>query len=479
MKLVMTLLVRDEADIVDAQIAFHLHAGVDFVIATDNLSEDGTTEILERYERAGAPAPDPREVARSAAGRMGDAHGPPRGHGVRGGLGAQLAMPTSSGGREVGRSRRCSRRSPSASASCAAAWRHFPPRPDDGGFFAERMTVRLRAPAHPGDKRTIFHAHQKVAHRARPGVLVELGNHDVRGGRLVPLRGWLPIEVLHFSLRSPEQLELKARGGWRDRTTIHKEDLIHAGNIGRLDEYWRSFRSTTRSSRAGCETDARDRYDAYATRSERCATTTETSGFLPATGGQLEFPRPHELDDAEFAASARLGDRRLVRAETAGRSRSRAPAQTRAGAARTACVDWRGGEGRHDAPRARRGGHRRRVARLPSERRRGLRRRDRQPLGGRHDRDPRALRTRGSRPPHPRAGRGPAPGRVGDANGPARRDGLRRRLGDQLGRGRVLVAAWDVAPRGARRGASSATGRSPRSCACSSRVRATARSPSG
>ena len=49
----MPLLVRDEADIVDAQIAFHLHAGVDFVIATDNRSQDGTTEILERYERTG------------------------------------------------------------------------------------------------------------------------------------------------------------------------------------------------------------------------------------------------------------------------------------------------------------------------------------------------------------------------------------------------------------------------------------------
>jgi len=53
MRLVMTLLARDEADIVDAQIAFHLHAGVDFVVATDNRSSDGTTEILERYERAG------------------------------------------------------------------------------------------------------------------------------------------------------------------------------------------------------------------------------------------------------------------------------------------------------------------------------------------------------------------------------------------------------------------------------------------
>ena len=34
MRLVMTLLARDEADVVDAQVAFHLHAGVDFVVAT-------------------------------------------------------------------------------------------------------------------------------------------------------------------------------------------------------------------------------------------------------------------------------------------------------------------------------------------------------------------------------------------------------------------------------------------------------------
>ena len=52
-KLVQTLVVRDEADIVDAQIAYHLNAGVDFVLATDHDSRDGTTEILESYERQG------------------------------------------------------------------------------------------------------------------------------------------------------------------------------------------------------------------------------------------------------------------------------------------------------------------------------------------------------------------------------------------------------------------------------------------
>ena len=53
MKLVMTLLARDEADIVESWLAFHLNAGADFVIATDNRSEDGTTDVLERYAREG------------------------------------------------------------------------------------------------------------------------------------------------------------------------------------------------------------------------------------------------------------------------------------------------------------------------------------------------------------------------------------------------------------------------------------------
>lgn len=53
MPLIMTLLVRDEADVVERNIEYHLSRGVSHILATDNLSEDGTTEILLKYQRLG------------------------------------------------------------------------------------------------------------------------------------------------------------------------------------------------------------------------------------------------------------------------------------------------------------------------------------------------------------------------------------------------------------------------------------------
>ena len=53
MKIVLTLLARDEVDIVESQVRYHLAAGFDFVIATDHRSVDGTSEILQGLEREG------------------------------------------------------------------------------------------------------------------------------------------------------------------------------------------------------------------------------------------------------------------------------------------------------------------------------------------------------------------------------------------------------------------------------------------
>ena len=53
MKLVMTLLVRDEEDIIAEHLRYHLSVGVDHVIVMDNLSRDRTPAILQRFADRG------------------------------------------------------------------------------------------------------------------------------------------------------------------------------------------------------------------------------------------------------------------------------------------------------------------------------------------------------------------------------------------------------------------------------------------
>ena len=302
----MTLLARDEADVVDAQVAYHLHAGVDQVIATDNASSDGTTEILERYERAGVlrllreTGDDMRQdewvtrMARIAATEHdadwvihsdADEFWWPRG----GSLKDVLATV------------------PERYGIVRGCWRHFLPRPDDGAFFAERMTVRLASPAHPGDKATIFHAHQKVAHRAAPEVEIEAGNHNAEAPGFEALRAWHPLEVLHFSFRSVAQLGRKARGGWlRNRhyqPTAHQLLLDEALREGRVEAFYDSFAIDDKALARGLEAgtlavDTRLRDALRAIRED------DGSFVLPDVGGQLTFPRPSVEDDAAYAAEA-------------------------------------------------------------------------------------------------------------------------------------------------------------------------------
>lgn len=54
MKLVLTVMVRDEVDVIAPMIEHHLAQGVDLIIATDNASVDGTAEVLQAYADLGA-----------------------------------------------------------------------------------------------------------------------------------------------------------------------------------------------------------------------------------------------------------------------------------------------------------------------------------------------------------------------------------------------------------------------------------------
>lgn len=70
MKLVATVMVRDEIDIIAAMIEHHVAQGVDLIIATDNGSLDGTTEVLSRYAELGVVELHHDPVHRKQQGRV-------------------------------------------------------------------------------------------------------------------------------------------------------------------------------------------------------------------------------------------------------------------------------------------------------------------------------------------------------------------------------------------------------------------------
>lgn len=312
MKLVMTLLARDEADIVESWLAFHLNAGADFVIATDNRSEDGTTEVLERYAQEGhvhlirEPGEDLRQnewvtrMARLAATDFGadwvinsdaDELWWPRGASLRDVL---AAVPPRYG-------------------TVGAFLRMFVPRPGDEEPF-ERMTVRFSALAPINDPASLYKPIRKVVHRAHPEIEVTRGNHALVDSPFAPLRGWYPIEVFHFPLRSLEQTTHKAalQGNAFEKyisrpPTAYHANMFEALRGGTLEQYYGSLLVDDEAVERGVETrrlvvDTRLR---DALRQLR-----EADGRADV----LSFPIPSLVEDAEYAVEAAvLGEADVVR----------------------------------------------------------------------------------------------------------------------------------------------------------------------
>jgi hypothetical protein len=322
MKLVMTLLARDEADIVEAWLAFHLNAGADFVVATDNRSEDGTTEILERYASEGyvhlihEPGEDLRQdewvtrMARLAATEFGadwvinsdaDEFWWPRGASLRDVLAAVAPR----------------------YGTVGAFLRTFPPRPGGDEPFYERMTVRFSALAPINDPASLYKPIRKVVHRADPAVRVSRGNHALVGSSLAPLRGWFPIEVFHFPLRTLEQCARKAllQGTAFERYVDRPPTGYHARmyedyRAGRIADYYESellpddeLERGVSEGRLVVDTRLRD-----ALRGLRAPSGSDRQFGLPSEVEPLAFPLPTLVEDAEYAVEAAvLGEADVVR----------------------------------------------------------------------------------------------------------------------------------------------------------------------
>jgi hypothetical protein len=197
MRVVMTLFVRDEADIIGELVRYHLDQGVHAFAVIDNGSTDGTTEILRRrdlaehvhltYEPQNVSQEDSvTGLARFAATELGADW-------VIASDGDEFWTPTHDTIPET--------LARVDAGKVHAHWWHFPPRAGHS-TWKDRMNVRLLAARPPW-----FHTGFKVAFRADPSAVVSGGNHDATVEHPGSTTGL--IDVLHFPFRSLEQFERK------------------------------------------------------------------------------------------------------------------------------------------------------------------------------------------------------------------------------------------------------------------------------
>jgi Glycosyl transferase family 2 len=241
-KLVMCMRTRDQAELVDAHVSFHLNAGVDFVIATDHRSADGTLELLEAYEREGylrliretgeqvRGSEWRTRMARMAALEYdadwvihsdGDEFWWPKGTSLK-----QVLEPI-----------------PARYGVVYGFLRLFPPRLGANSFFAERMTVHIHTDAAINDPTNPYRPHAKIAHRGHPDVVVDRGAHSLIGRSLPALLGCCPIEVFHFPIRSLEQLEWRSSLWWEQLKRFGRVGNVKARRlqeIGKLEDHFES-----------------------------------------------------------------------------------------------------------------------------------------------------------------------------------------------------------------------------------------------
>jgi hypothetical protein len=239
MKLVMTLLARNEEDVIGENLLYHLNRGVDFVVATDNASDDSTREILAEYQRQGVlhlidepthTYDQGRWVTRMARLAATD-------------FGADWIINNDADEffwPDVGDLKDVLAEIPERFGVLTVPRTNFLPRPEseEGGSVVDRMVVRERHSFATGEKRLP----PKAVHRAHPEVSVENGGHRLAAPGLVTLDGWHPMETFHFPIRTYAQWEMKIKIAYEARTSanLNVYSTLRAGvallEAGRLHE---------------------------------------------------------------------------------------------------------------------------------------------------------------------------------------------------------------------------------------------------
>lgn len=214
MFLVMTLLVRDEEEILEANMRYHLEQGIDHIIVTDNLSSDRSREIIQSFVSQGVATylledsdaySQSRWVTRMARMACEIFHADWVVHSDA----DEFWMP-------VGHQNLATFFSRCQEWNIIEARRHDFVCVQDETVnckpvpFWERMTYRKTVSLNPlGNPLP-----PKVAHRPAANAVVADGNHAVSGIE-TPRKLKEGLEILHFPLRSRSQYINKIRVGGR------------------------------------------------------------------------------------------------------------------------------------------------------------------------------------------------------------------------------------------------------------------------
>jgi Glycosyl transferase family 2 len=241
MKIVMTLLARNEADIVDTQIGFHLAAGVDFIVATDHQSSDGTAEILERYAAQGVLhlLKETSSTLHQSAWVTRMARIATVEHDADWVINSDADEFWWPSGGDL---KHALAEVPADYGIVQTFVRTFLPPLDDGGSFADRMIVRLLPAAPINDPVSPFRVNVRLIHRGAPDVTVRTGNAALVAPSLIPLRAGSPIEVFHFPIRSYAHFERKFLAHHQTVRERRRGDHLvafDAASRGRLHDVYR------------------------------------------------------------------------------------------------------------------------------------------------------------------------------------------------------------------------------------------------
>jgi len=266
----MTIVVSDNTETLDAHIAFHLNAGVDFMLVSAHGSRDETDAILEPYARE-------RYLRRMSRGELENPHTGMARVAVEEHA-AGWVIPSSPG--EFWWPRGESLKDvlaviPPRYAVVQALVRSFAGQ-REGGFFADEMTLRTSLLTDGAARDEAPQRMLRPIYRAEPNPTIDPEDWTL-GGRRVPLRAWYPIEVFHFPVPS-------------SRT-----------DDARLD-------ARLASGELVVDTRLRDALQALRVESDR-------RFALPAEGKpRVAFPAPSVVDDASYAIEcAAVGEVDLVR----------------------------------------------------------------------------------------------------------------------------------------------------------------------